>query len=165
MRFERHSIVLVGVFLLAGCGGLTVAPSVTPATSQEVLAAVKACGAKVVLVNLWASWCGPCREEFPDLVRVQRAYEDKGLKVILVSWDDTPAVAARFLAKQGVTAPSLIKSDTENDQKFLTGIEPQLTGALPATLIYDGSGKLRSWWEGRTSYAEFEKKVLEVLNQ
>ena len=153
--------MVAAICLLAACSR----PAVKPVTAAEVLQAVREPGAKAVLVNLWASWCGPCREEFPDLVRLERAYAAKGLRVVFVSWDDNARAAVKFLAKQGVTAPSLIKSDAENDQKFLTGIEPKLSGALPATLIYDGQGKLQSWWEGAVSYAEFEKKVVAVLNQ
>ena len=68
----------------------------------------------------------------------------------------------KFLAKQGVDFPSSIKA--QKDQEFIDRVYPKWDGALPATLIYDGSGKLRSFWEGETSYTEFEQKVLEVLN-
>lgn len=151
---------------LAGCGGEPknlVLPTVSPATSKEVLAATRDSGAKVVLVNMWASWCGPCREEFPDLVKLQRDYEARGLKVVFVSWDDTAEDAARFLAKQGVATPSFIKSSAQGDQNFIESISPKLTGAIPATLIYDGTGKLRDMWEGSVSYEEFAQKVNAVL--
>lgn len=134
-------------------------PEVKPATSEEVMAAVREPGAKAVLVNLWASWCPPCREEFPDLVKLQRNYRERGLRVIFVSWDDSERTAARFLAKQGVTELSFLKSHQEGDQKFLEGLEPRLSGAIPATLIYDGEGKLFSFWEGAVDYAQFEKYV------
>jgi thiol-disulfide isomerase/thioredoxin len=138
-------------------------PAVTPATAQEVVRATRNPDAKAVLVNMWASWCGPCREEFPDLVRLQRDYEARGLKVVFVSWDDTPQIAAKFLANEGVTSPSFIKADSQNDQDFVNGINSNLTGVIPATLIYDRDGKLRDFWEGATSYATFEQKVQTVL--
>jgi hypothetical protein len=94
---------------------------------------------------------------------LQRNYESRGLKVIFVSWDDNADIAAKFLARQGVTSPSWIKSDSQSDQDFLTGIEPRLTGAIPATLIYDGNGRLREFWEGAASYQMFEQKVQTVL--
>ena len=147
---------------LAGCSRASL-PPVTPATAGDVTKAARSANAKVVLVNLWASWCGPCREEFPDLVRLQRDYELRGLKVIFVSWDDSPQIAAKFLAKQGVSSASFIKSDNQNDQQFLAGIEPRLSGAIPATLLYDGDGKLREFWEGAVTYDVFQKKVESVL--
>src|ERR1044071_5693728 len=105
MRFVLGLLIVV----LAGCSRSQNVPPVTPATSQEITKAARNSGAKVVLVNLWASWCGPCREEFPDLVRLQRDYESRGLKVIFVSWDDSPQIAAKFLARQGVSSASFIK--------------------------------------------------------
>ncbi len=151
--------------MLAGCGEPKnlVLPTVTPATSKEVLAATHDSGAKAVLVNMWASWCGPCRMEFPDLVKLQKDYESRGLKVVFVSWDDTPEIAAKFLAKQGVTTPSFIKSNSQGDQSFVESLSPKLTGAIPATLIYDNTGKLRDLWEGSVTYEEFAQKVNAVL--
>jgi len=157
------SSIIVLAAVLAGCSGPKNLPPVTPATSQDIKKATRDPGAKAVLVNMWASWCGPCREEFPDLVKLQRHYEARGLKVVFVSWDDTPQIAAKFLANQGVTSPSFIKADTQNDQDFVNGISTNLTGAIPATLIYDRDGKLRDLWEGAASYATFEQKVQTVL--
>ncbi|MCG3146991.1 MAG: Thiol-disulfide oxidoreductase ResA [Verrucomicrobiae bacterium] len=150
-------IALAG--LLIGCGK----PVVTPATSTDVLNAVRAGGAKVVLVNFWASWCGPCREEFPDLVRLQNNYAERGLRVVYVSWDDTAEEAAKFLAREGVKSPSFLKASQQSDQDFMNAFEPKLSGALPTTLIYDGTGKLHSFWEGIATYAEFEKKIKTVI--
>ena len=151
------------ILFLAGCGQSKELPPVTPATAQEISTAARDSGAKAVLVNLWASWCAPCRAEFPDLVRLQREYEARGLKVIFVSWDDGPEIAAKFLAKQGVTSPSFIKAGTQGDQAFLTGLEPRLSGAIPATLIYDSTGKLRDFWEGAVTYEVFRQKVESVI--
>jgi len=151
--------------MLTGCGEPKnlVLPTVSPVTSKEVLQATRDPAAKVVLVNMWASWCGPCRMEFPDLVKLKRDYESRGLKVVFVSWDDTPEIAAKFLAKQGVTTPAFIKSNAQGDQDFINNISPKLTGAIPATLIYDSTGKLRDLWEGAVSYEEFAQKVNAAL--
>src|SRR5882724_6302379 len=144
----RSRVVILLFAMLASCGQPKNQPPVTPATAQDVVRATRNPEAKAVLVNLWASWCGPCRMEFPDLVKLQRDYESRGLKVVFVSWDDNAQIAAKFLANQGVTSASFIKIDTQNDQDFLNGINPKLTGAIPATLIYDHDGKLREFWEG-----------------
>jgi thiol-disulfide isomerase/thioredoxin len=148
--------------LAAGCSR---APQVTTATSADIMRAVREPGAQAVLVNLWASWCGPCREEFPDLVKLQRDYQSKGLRVIFVSWDETPEIAAKFLARQGVTMPSFLKSSDEGDQKFLGGLDGRLTGVLPATIVFTSTGKAWTVLEGKMDYADFERAVLEVLNQ
>jgi thiol-disulfide isomerase/thioredoxin len=172
MRSIRQLItwsVLWGVVvLLASCGQTKHVSvenvQVTPVTSVDVLRAVRDSGAKAVVVNMWATWCGPCREEFPGLVRVAHQYQGQGLKVILVSADDTNDVATvkKFLADEGVDFPAYIK--TEKDQAFIDGLDKQWTGALPATFIFDGSGKLRDFWEGEASFNVFQQKVVEVLS-
>src|ERR1035437_6453046 len=60
---------------------------VTPVTAADIQQAVRDSGAKAVLVNMWATWCAPCREEFPGLVSVAHQYQGQGLKVLLVSAD------------------------------------------------------------------------------
>jgi len=158
------SLWLAGFLLLAGCGRAEKSlPVVTPATAQEVLAATHNTGAKVVLVNMWASWCGPCRAEFPDLLKLERAYRERGLKVVLVSWDETAADAGKFLAQQGVEFASFLKSDKQTEVDFLTAFEPKWAGAIPATFLFDSAGKLWDFWEGAVSYEEFQQKVESIM--
>ncbi len=155
--------------LLASCGPTKHVSiedvHVTPVTSADVQKAIHDPGAKAVLVNVWATWCGPCREEFPGLVRVTEKYNGQGLRVLLVSADDTDQVAAvkKFLAEEGVDFPAYIKA--EKDQAFIDGLDKQWTGALPATFIYDGSGKLHDFWEGGVTFSVFEQKVVEALGK
>jgi len=169
MNRQRWWLVgVAGLALIVGCGRPRPVPlesvQVTPVKAQDVLRVVNEPGAKVVLVNMWATWCGPCREEFPALVKLARRYQVRGLRVVFVSSDvesELPSVK-QFLAKQGVDFPSYLKA--EKDQEFINGVDPRWSGALPATFIYDGSGKLKLFGEGGPSSTELEQKVLEVLN-
>jgi len=138
---------------------------VTPVKAEDVMRIVREPGAKAVLVNMWATWCGPCREEFPDLIRLARKYQGQGLRVVLVSNDDEDQMPAikKFLAEQGVDLPTYLKG--EKDMPFINGIDTRWTGSLPATFIYDGGGKLKEFWEGQGSYALFEEKVKPLLNK
>jgi thiol-disulfide isomerase/thioredoxin len=161
--FRVWAVALPG--LLAGCGGEEPGgPALLPVSAAELRRAVREPGAKVVLVNMWATWCAPCREEFPDLLRLQRAYRQRGLRVLLVCWDADARQARKFLARQGVDFPSFMKSDAESDAGFIDAFEPRWTGAFPATFIYDESGTLRHFWEGKASYATFEEKIRNVLD-
>lgn len=134
-----------------------------PATAGEILRDIKHSDAEVVLVNVWATYCIPCREEFPDMMRLYSAYKDRGLKLVLVSADfETQTSQARaFLAAQGVDFPSYIK--TGKDMAFINGMDPRWSGALPATWVYGSKGAVRHFWEGKATYETFEQKVLDVL--
>ena len=135
----------------------------TPATAAEVVAAARASGAKAVVVNLWATWCTPCRQEFPDLMRFYRAYKDRGVALLLVSGDfasDT-APAVEFLASQGVDFPSFLKS--QNDEEFINGFDPAWSGALPATFIYDAKGERRRSFLGPVTYETLEHEVAPLV--
>ena len=132
---------------------------IQPADAPALLAAMREGGAPVTLVNVWATWCAPCREEFPDLVRLSERWRDRGLRVMFVSADfddQVPAVRA-FLARHGVTQPSWIK--TGDDMTFINTLSPGWSGALPATFIYDADGQLVRFWEGLADSARFESEV------
>lgn len=115
-------------------------------------------GRKAVLVNVWATWCAPCVEEFPLLVKLQNAHRDR-LRVIFISADfpesDTPVAA--FLREQGVDWPAYaMRTD---DQEFMASLADEWTGALPATAIYGRGGGRVAFWEGAARMEEFEKYV------
>ncbi len=88
---------------------------------------------RVVLLNFWATWCGPCLEEIPVFSRWQRRYGDAGLQVIGVSMDDDEAVVRRFLAKQGVPYPILM-GDASLGERF-GGVY-----GLPQSFLIDARG-------------------------
>jgi thiol-disulfide isomerase/thioredoxin len=138
-------------------------PVLTPADAAAVKKAIAAPGAKAVLVNIWATWCGPCRDEFPDVLKIRKDLEAQGLRVILVSadFDDGKADAVAFLKEMGVDFPSFIK--TGKDEAFIDGLAKEWSGTLPATLVYDGKGSLRDLREGKQSYATFRSMVEKVL--
>jgi thiol-disulfide isomerase/thioredoxin len=118
----------------------------------------------VKLVNVWATWCGPCRQEFPDLMRVYRDYRGRGLELVLVSadFDDQLSEVRKFLGRQGVDFPTFIK--TGGDMEFIEALSPKWSGAIPATFVYDGGGTLRHFHEGSASYQDFERQIVDVLD-
>jgi thiol-disulfide isomerase/thioredoxin len=136
-------------------------PPLAPVEVGEILAAARAPGAQATMINVWASWCVPCREEFPDLVRLERAYRGRGLRVLLVSTDFDSVDARKFLTRQGVDFPSYFK--TGDDMSFINGLNPKWSGALPATFLYDSTGRLVSFWEGRADYPKFERGALDAM--
>jgi thiol-disulfide isomerase/thioredoxin len=157
--------LLLAAVLLAPAAAVGVAPPLVPATAGDVLQAVRAPGARAVLVNVWATWCIPCREEMPDLLRLRRAYADRGLRVVLVSGDfaSDAEQATAFLGEQGVDFPTYLKKGS--DMEFIDAFDPRWSGALPATFIYDDAGRLRHAIYGKGSYRKFEEKVRDVLQR
>ena len=139
------------------------APMPSPAAAAGVLEEVKKPGADAVVVNVWATWCTPCREEFPDLLHVARELAPKGLRLVLVSVDfpGNEYATQGFLTKQGVDFPTFIR--TGKDETFVDELERQWSGAIPATFIYDANGKLVRFWEGKASYPVLKKRALEAL--
>jgi thiol-disulfide isomerase/thioredoxin len=164
---------IVAMACLASCGlaaapkerhALPTVPELRPAAVEEIEQAVREPGARAVLLNVWATWCGPCREEFPELVHLGREYRPRGLRLVLVSADfaDQAGAARDFLRRQGVDFTTFLK--TGDDMKFIDRLEPRWTGALPATFVYDGRGRLRHFHEGRTTYAELEPLVQSAMS-
>jgi thiol-disulfide isomerase/thioredoxin len=138
-------------------------PEVRPATPAQLMAAVRATGARVVLLNAWATWCVPCREEFPDLMRLEREERARGFKLVLVSADfdsELPGVR-RFLAEHGVDFVTYLKQGP--DTPFIDTLDTRWSGALPATILYDGRGRKLWFHEGKTTYDTLKTRVEAAL--
>jgi len=119
---------------------------------------------RVLLVDFWATWCDPCREEFPNLVRLHNAYRGRGLSVVAISMDEPESVPAvqRFLQSQGAKFGSY-RQHFEDFEALVNSINPRWGGGIPATFLYDREGKLANSWEGATTYEEFESAVKPLL--
>ncbi|MEU9079230.1 TlpA family protein disulfide reductase [Kitasatospora sp. NPDC004745] len=104
---------------------------------------------KVVVLNVWGSWCGPCRGEADDLQRVSEKYKDQGVQFLGVNTRDTEkANAVRFEQEKGVTYPSIFDPAGTQLLKFPKGsLNPQ---SIPTTLIVDRDGKLAARAVGGT---------------
>lgn len=120
-------------------------------------------GEKAVLINVWATWCAPCVEEFPEIVKLQRAYPEK-LKVIFVSADfeESRDKAVSFLTEQRVDWTTYFK--TGNDQQFIESLSRTWTGALPFTKIIGINGEMVASWEQSADYETFEQHVKKAIN-
>lgn len=137
---------------------------VRPIDASRLRALVSDGHATATLVNVWATWCGPCREEFPALMAVARNHRAEGLRLLLVSADYTdqlPATRA-FLEASGARDTCYIKQ--EQDMAFINGVHPAWSGALPATLLYDSQGHLLEFWEGGADSLRFERAVTHALH-
>ncbi|VGO16063.1 Thiol-disulfide oxidoreductase ResA [Pontiella desulfatans] len=137
-------------------------PTAAPATPVEIGQRIANAKAPLTLVHVWATWCDPCREEFPELVNIHHTYAGKGLELILVSADDPAATAEveAFVAEHGSPVGSLVA--TELNQAFIETLSPDWGGALPASFFFKG-GKIVSEWEGKRTYEEYAQTIETLL--
>lgn len=120
---------------------------------------------KPVLVNLWATWCKPCVEEFPELLKIREEYKDKSLEVVLISLDfghDAKEKTTNFLNKMGVDFESYLNA-FKSDEDLINYFDMKWNGGIPATFVYDKSGKLSSSMIGKRTYEDFKKEVEKVM--
>jgi thiol-disulfide isomerase/thioredoxin len=138
-------------------------PDVVTTDVAGVMSAVRRPGARAVLVNVWATWCDPCVEEMPDILKFYRDNQSLGLRLVLVSADSASArkKVARFLASMGVDFRSYLK--TGDDMVFIDGLDPRWDGTLPTSLLFDGSGQRRHLWSGAVTYDALKKELDRVL--
>ncbi|RKY19210.1 MAG: hypothetical protein DRP90_04845, partial [Planctomycetota bacterium] len=96
---------------------------------------------KVVLIDFWASWCGPCRGEIPNMVRVYEAYKDKGLEILGVSLDnaDMAEKVKKFCADNGMTWPQIYEGLGWN----VTPRKAYGFDAIPFMVLVDKEGVIR----------------------
>ncbi len=130
------------LFLIATASHAAV--SVIPADASTVKKVIAAQKGHVVLVNFWATWCGPCVAEFPAIVQVSRRYRSRGLVTLAVTADskkDLQAKVLPFLVKSGVTFPVYLEKSVDPED-FITAFDPSWQGDLPRTFIYNRQGKL-----------------------
>ena len=115
---------------------------------------------QVVLINFWASWCGPCRQEMPELDRLHQRYQDLGFTVFGVNVEQDRASAERVLRDIPVSFPVLF--DDENAVSRLYDVD-----AMPVTVLVDRSGRIRYAHRGyKPGYeALYEQQIRELVKE
>ena len=122
-----------------------------------------------LLINFWATWCGPCRVEFPELVEIDKDYRKKGLTFALVSVDDWAIIDTRvpeFLKEYEATEiPSYLLDYPTRPQitKAVRQIAPNFSGGVPATLLFNANGKLVYQKIGVVNAKLLRKEIEKVL--
>lgn len=115
--------------------------------------------AEVVLVNVWASWCGPCRAEYPVLAAAARGLEARGLSVVGINTQDKPQDARAFLQEMGGEVyPSVV--DVEGRHAVDWG-----TFGVPETFVVDATGTVRARKVGEVTSAWIDQHVVPLLDE
>lgn len=182
--FKRFHLVVLALVLSAGCAEEPATPPANPQASSpsapaevtlasadqaKLQATIAAHKGEVVLVDFWATWCGPCMEKFPSIVKLHERYGGQGLAVISVSLDapDEQTKVLATLREQHATMTNFLTS-----LEFTSSFDAfQLGGALPEYHVYDRAGNLAATFKVEPSAArqftvdDIAAKVEELLAQ
>jgi cytochrome c biogenesis protein CcmG, thiol:disulfide interchange protein DsbE len=169
-RARRIVAIAAGAVIVAGLAGYALRPTTDPrveggvAELEEPFPGLEGpavvgppvdTGAmewSVLVVNVWATWCEPCRREQPALLRVQEAYEGRGVEFLGIDYQDDRAKARRWIEDFEVTYPSLFDPDGRTAASFGFPF-------LPDTYLVDASGTMRSVVYGETSAEELSALI------
>jgi thiol-disulfide isomerase/thioredoxin len=130
---------------------------------KKILATYKG---KPLLVTFWATWCEPCRYEYPTIVELAKEYAPKGLAVYGVSFDDNADMhlVRDFLAKNRPAFPNYRQKPGIDVDGFYQGVNPEWTGTMPETIFYGRDGRIVAHFEGEHSRDDFVKGIEAILS-
>jgi thiol-disulfide isomerase/thioredoxin len=134
--------------------------------AEEMQALLKRDGSRPLLVNYWATWCDPCRDEFPDLVRIDKDYRAKGLDFIAITLDDLADIdteVPKFLRLMNARMPVYLLNVTD-PEPTINSIDPRWGGALPATFLYNNQGQVVYKHFGRVNTPELRAAIDKLVS-
>jgi thiol-disulfide isomerase/thioredoxin len=117
---------------------------------------------KLRLINVWATWCGPCITEFPDFIEMNRMYRARDFEFISISADD-PAQkekVLKFLKGKEASNKNYLWS-IEDKYRLIEAIDPKWQGALPYTILVEPGGKIVYGKQGAINVAEMKKAIID----
>jgi thiol-disulfide isomerase/thioredoxin len=133
--------------------------------AEEMQALLKRDGKRPLLVNYWATWCDPCRDEFPDLVKIDRDYRAKGLDFIAITLDDLVDIKTavpKFLLAMNAKMPVYLLN-VADPEPAINMVDSNWSGALPATFLYDNTGKVVYKHFGRVNPGELRAAIEKLV--
>jgi thiol-disulfide isomerase/thioredoxin len=157
----------------AGQKSQLVAKSATPVVTEidadklKKLLQRDTADARPLLVNFWATWCGPCREEYPDLVKLDSQFKGKGLDVVTISLDDIEDIKTKvpeFLTAMHAQMPAYLLN-TPEPEAAIAAVDTSWSGALPATFLYNGKGEVVYKTLGRIKPAELSAAIEKTMSE
>lgn len=131
---------------------------------QDLGAYIRKPGNKVLIINMWATFCKPCIEEIPGFIRVHQSMPEQ-TELLLVSVDLKqmyPSKLEKFVSKRGYTVP-VVWLDETNADYFCPFVDPSWSGSIPATLIVNPSTGYRKFFESEMTEQELMREVQTAL--
>jgi peroxiredoxin len=165
IRWTTQLVALAALALMGGAVGAATTPAsgapdfTLPSLDGPNLRLQEQRG-QVVMINFWATWCGPCRVEMPHLARLYDKYRGSGFTVLAVNIDEDPYKAANLAKQLGMRFPVLL--DKEKKVSRLYDLS-----TMPSTILVDREGRLRYVHRGyRDGYEEtYDRQIRELLRE
>jgi len=119
---------------------------------------------KPLLVNFWATWCDPCREEFPELVRIDADYKGKidFITVTLDELSDINTAVPKFLGEMKAQMPTYLLV-SEDESALITSVAKDWTGGMPFTILYNEKGEIAYFRQGKIVTATLRSELDKLL--
>ncbi len=156
-RFPLILLLFASLLLIGFTGSAKKAPDFKLKTSDGTTVQLSKLHGKVVLVNFWATWCGPCRKEIPDFLEVYEQYKSLGFEIVGVALDEEGwNVINPFVERYKITYPIVIG----------TGKTVEAYGnfdAIPTSFFVDRKGNIVDQHTGLLTKKQLEKKLKELL--
>ncbi|HZN08153.1 MAG TPA: redoxin domain-containing protein [Pyrinomonadaceae bacterium] len=120
-----------------------------------------------LLVNFWATWCDPCRDEFPDLVKIDKEYRPHSLDFVTISLDDFSEInteVPKFLGSMKATMPAYLLNVSDPEPAIIL-VDPKWGGSLPATFLYNSKGEVVYKHLGRVDPNELRAAIDKLVKK
>lgn len=140
-------------------------PSVTQIDDAKIKQLLKP-GGQPLLVNFWATWCAPCIEEFPDLVKIDAEYRGK-IDFITVSLDyleELNTGVPKFLSEMKAEMPTYVLISAD-ENTLVSSVSKDWSGALPFTILYNEKGEIIYTRQGKVNYETLKGEIEKTLGE
>jgi len=159
-----------GTSFVAGDGSIVLldpaerrpAPDISGATLEGGTWSLADARGEVVVLNVWASWCAPCRAEAPVLQSLWEEFQGQGVEFVGLDTRDAVAPATAFVERYGITYPNIIDTSGEIQLLFGDTLPPQ---AIPSTLLVDQQGRVAGRVLGKVSEAGLRALIDALLDE
>jgi thiol-disulfide isomerase/thioredoxin len=133
-------------------------------TIDELNDIIKKRKGRLLLINIWATWCVPCKEEFPDLIKISDKYGEK-FELVGISIDYPDEVESKIVPFLNELQPNFINyvNGEKDTERFINNLNPKWSGAIPATFFYDLEGAQFLYYERQMSLDEIENEILKMI--
>jgi thiol-disulfide isomerase/thioredoxin len=137
-------------------------PLIDLAGYQQILAKYHG---KPLVVNFWATWCEPCRDEYPMIVDLAKQFKSQGVEVVGVDMDDESDMnlVRRFIARMQPPFPNYRQKPGIDLDRFYDGVNPQWKGTMPQTVFYARDGSVTGFFLGSRPRPQFEQAFRATL--